>query len=287
MKSTRWNEIVLRVPDSYHDLLAGPLAALGFEGFLQEPNALKAFIDTRKWDRHFRQGLEHYLRKFGREFPKLNLRYRTRSIHRKNWNSQWEQTIGILEPAPGIIIKPSWKKLRVRDKHKIVLHIDPKMSFGTGHHETTRLCLRLLQEYVRPAMTVLDFGSGTGILSIAAVKLGAGKAVAVDNDPWTIPNIRENIKRNRVEHRVKAILGGARSIPKTFFDLIVANVDMPTIRNEHLKLIKRLRKGGLLVFSGILTTDLLALQHLIRQEGIMPVTLLEENEWAALAFVRT
>ena len=199
----------------------------------------------------------------------------------------WERSIHIIEPAPGIVVKPSWRRLRKKDKGKIVLHIDPKMSFGTGHHETTRICLRLLQQYIQPSMSVLDFGSGTGILAIAAIKLGAKRAVAIDNDAWTIPNIKENLTRNGLEGRVRVILGDSTALPETGFDLIVANVDLPTIAKVHRQLVRRLRKGGLLLFSGLLTSDLIPLHKLVRHLGLSPLDIVEENDWTAIALVRT
>jgi ribosomal protein L11 methyltransferase len=287
MKHPRWRQITLKIPNPYQDLLIGQLAALGFSGFLQEEGELKGFFEEVKWNRDFERRLRYYLHKFGSEFPRLKLRVSSSSIRQQNWNLKWEQSINTLEAAPGIVIKPSWRRLRKQDRGKIVLHIDPKMSFGTGHHETTRLCLRLLHEYVRPHTSVLDFGSGTGILAIAAIKLGAGRAIAVDHDEWTIPNIKENLKRNRVSDEVNVILGGANSIPNRSFDLVVANVDLPTIAKAHAHFVKRLRKGGLLILSGLLTTDLLAVHKLLSHQGVTPLDIVEEGEWAAIALVRT
>lgn len=279
--------MTLNIQNPYQDLLTGQLAALGFSGFLQEDAKLSGFIEEIRWNSALAIRLKYCLRQFGKEFPRLKLRYSTTSIRQRNWNQMWERSIGILEPTPGIVIKPSWRHLRVRDKGKIVLRIDPKMSFGTGHHESTRLCLRLLREYVQPKMTVLDFGSGTGILAIASVKLGAGRAVAVDNDKWTIPNIKENIRRNLVVDKIRVILGGVNAVPKSSFELIVANINLPTLIKTHEQLIRRLKKGGLLLVSGLLITDLLSLHRLIRHAGVSPLNIIEENEWAAIALVRT
>jgi ribosomal protein L11 methyltransferase len=287
MKSLRWRQITLKVPGPYQDLLIGQLAALGFGGFLQEEGELKGFIEEIRWNPDCEERLRYCLQKFGSEFPRLKIRVSSSSIRQQNWNLKWERSIKTLEAAPGIVIQPSWRKLRKQDRGKIILHIDPKMSFGTGHHETTRLCLHLLQEYVRPQMSVLDFGSGTGILAIAAVKLGAGRAIAVDHDEWTIPNIKENLKRNRVSDEVNVILGGVNLIPHRSFDLIVANVDFPTIVKTHTRFVSRLRKGGVLILSGLLTTDLFAVHKLLSHKGLTPLDIVEENEWAAIALVHT
>jgi ribosomal protein L11 methyltransferase len=285
MKQRTWVQLTLTVPESRQDLLIGQLAALGFEGFLQEEEELKCYTEKSRWNGETDLRLKYCLQQFHKEFPALSLRRSTASVRKENWNRIWERSIGIVDIPPNIIIKPSWKALRARDKGKIVLQIDPKMSFGTGQHETTRLCLRLMQEHLQPGMNVLDFGSGTGILAIAAAKLGAKRCVAVDNDCWTIPNIRENLKRNHAEKRVKAILGDERAIPSATFDLIVANIDLPTITRVYRKFVRRLAKGGLLILSGILTNDLLRLHTLLEHSGVTPIDIVEENEWAAIVLV--
>ncbi len=285
MKRQAWIQLTVTIPESRQDLLVGQLAALGFEGFLQEERDLKCYIERSRWNSETKSGLKYCLEEFHTEFPDLGLQCSTAPIRKENWNLAWERSIGIVDAPPNIVIKPHWKKLRTRDRGKIVLHIDPKMSFGTGHHETTRLCLRLLQEHLQQGMSVLDFGSGTGVLAIAAVKLGAKQCVAVDNDSWTMPNIRENLKRNHVERKVKAILGDDLAIPPTTFDLIVANIDLPTITRTFHKLIRRLRKGGLLILSGILSQDLLQLYELMKHSGVSPIDMIEENEWAAIVLL--
>jgi ribosomal protein L11 methyltransferase len=287
MNTHQWVQLTLFIPISRQDLLVGQLAALGFQGFLQEDNALLGFIEKKQWNDERRSQLKYCLHSFSSEFPSLRLRFSTAFLRRQNWNETWERSIRIIEPVPGVIIKPSWRRLRKRDKGKVVLRIDPKMSFGTGYHETTRLCLRMLREYVQPGMSVLDFGSGTGILAIASIKFGARRAVAVDNDDWTIPNIRENVKHNRVTPHVRIIRGGVETVPRSRFDLVVANIDMRTIKTVHAQLVRRLSPGGLLILSGLLTTDLLPLHRLLSHKGISPLNVIEENEWSALALVKT
>jgi ribosomal protein L11 methyltransferase len=286
MKRQRWAHVAFSIPISHHDLLIGQLAALGFGGFLQEDRTLRCYIKARSWTPATQSRLRRYLQSFQMEFPALDVGFTSEFITQQNWNKQWEDSIGVVDATPSIVIKPTWKKLRKRDKGKIVIHIDPKMSFGTGHHETTRLCLLMLEEYIQPGISVLDFGSGTGVLAIAAVKLGAGHTIAIDNDDWTLPNMKENVERNHVDKSVKVVLGSVGSIPRTSFDLIVANIDMPAIGRFHGGLVRRLKRGGILILSGVLGADLVTLRELIACKGIQPVNVFTEHEWAAIAFIK-
>jgi ribosomal protein L11 methyltransferase len=286
VKKRQWIEVTITSPAPYQDLLIGQLALLGFEGFLQENTSFSGYVPVAAWKKGMEKELIALLDNFGKEFNGLQFPTTTKTINEKNWNEDWEKSIGIVEATSRIIIKPSWKKLRKTDKGKIVLRIDPKMAFGTGHHETTRLSLVLLEEYIHSGARVLDFGSGTGILAIAAVKLGAASALAVDNDPWAIENALENISRNRVPKKVKAVEGDGRKLPKRSFDLIVANIDLPTITKSLANLVKRLKPQGTLIVSGLLTTDLTNFLNLISHQGIVPLEMLSENEWVAVALIK-
>lgn len=286
MKKKQWIEVTITSLSPYQDLLIGQLALFGFEGFLQEDASFSCYAPVAAWNKGMENKLNILLSNFRKEFKGMHFSTGTKTINEKNWNEDWERSIGIVEATSRIIIKPSWRKLRKRDKKKIVLHIDPKMAFGTGHHETTRLSLALLEEYIRSGATVLDFGSGTGILAIAAVKLGAASALAIDNDPWAVENARENISRNRAARRVKAVEGDRRTLPRRSFDLIVANIDLPTITKSLADLVKRLKLQGTLIISGLLTTDLTNFLNLISHQGVVPLEMLDENEWVAVALVR-
>lgn len=286
LKKRQWIEVAIASPARYQDLLIGQLAMLGFEGFLQEEESFSCYVAAPAWKKGMEKRLHTLLGNFGKEFVGTHLTTTVKTINERNWNEEWEKSIGIVEATSRIIIKPSWKKLRKRDKGKIVLHIDPKMAFGTGHHETTRLSLVLLEDHMRPGARVLDFGSGTGILAIAAVKLGAASALAVDNDPWAVENALENIARNRVPRKVKAVEGDGRKLPKPPFDLIVANIDLPTIKKTLPGLVKHLQPQGTLLVSGLLTTDLTDFMDLISHQGVVPLEMLSENEWVAVALIK-
>jgi len=283
MKKKVWTQVTFHVAPEFQDLLVGQLATLGFGGFLQEDRALACFIEKNRWTTRLERTLRVLLESLKNEFPALDIRFRTKSVPDRNWNARWERGVGIVEATDRIIIKPSWKKLSPRHRGKIVLHIDPKMSFGTGHHESTRLCLVLLQEYLRTGARVLDFGSGTGVQAIAAVKLGARSAVAIDNDSWAVDNARENVKKNRAARTVKVLAGDLKSLPDRRFDLIVANIDMPTIKATLAQLLKKLRPESIIILSGILTSDLTQFMDFLSQQGVVPLEIVDENEWVAIA----
>ena len=286
MKTRAWFQVVIRIDERYQDLLIGLLVCIGFTGFVQEDKLLKCILPKQKWDRDFKNKFEITLAKFKIEFPSLDLSYSGLILHEENWNKKWENQTGIVEAAPNIIIKPSWKKLPKRHSKKLVLHIDPKMSFGTGHHETTRLSISLLERFLEPQMKVLDFGTGTGVLGIACIKLGAESVFAIDIDEWAIENAKENLKRNDVQKRMIVRLGSISIIPRRNFDLIVANIDFHTISRFISSLTSRTRNQGIIVLSGILTSDLPVLLKLFAKNALVPIELITENEWTAVALRR-
>ena len=283
MHTKKWHQFTIKIPLSHQDLLSGQLSMIGFSGFLQEQDSLCCYISAKISFKAITKRLSNILEKFSKEFAELHLTVLHKILQEENWNAKWESQTGIVEASKSIIIKPSWKKLRVKDRGKIVLHIDPKMSFGTGHHETTRLSLTLLEKYLQKDDNIIDFGCGTGILAIAGVKLGAHSAIAIDNDAWALSNARENVKKNKVEEKVRVLLGSAHKIPKRTFDIIIANIDVPTIISFLPFLSKKVKKGNIIIFSGILTTDYEALIPLFTKQRLSVVEYIAENEWLAVA----
>jgi ribosomal protein L11 methyltransferase len=286
MKSHSWIQILIHIDGQYQDLLIGLLALSGFTGFVQEEKLIQCIIPRKKWNARLKNKIDALLSKFNIEFPALTLSYTSSILHEENWNKKWEKQTGIVEATPHIIIKPSWKKLPNCYQKKLVIHIDPKMSFGTGHHETTRLSLSLLERFLEPQMKVLDFGTGTGVLGIACIKLGAKSVFAIDNDKWAIQNTIENVKRNCVDKRMFVKRGSVSIIPRRKFDLIIANIDFRTISRFISSLTARTRRQGIVILSGILTSDMPVLLKLFANYALVPIELVDENEWTAIALRR-
>ena len=279
----RWARINIALPDDWHDPLIGLLAMYGFAGFEQHKISIDCYLDTLRWDARTKQAFQSLLTRFAHECSLPTIMWKARVFRETNWNRRWEAQAGIVEATPDIVIKPSWRKLRKKDRGKIVLHIDPKMSFGTGHHETTRLCLSLLEKYLIPGTTVIDLGTGTGVLAIAAAKLGARRVLALDNDPWCYENASENVRRNRVRDLVSVRQANVEKLGRHRFDLVVANIDLKTFSRCHRQLTAATRSGGTLILSGILSVDRKKLLALMPKS----FRLLEsrsEREWMAFAF---
>lgn len=282
-----WIRLTVQVPEHDQDLVIAKLTTLGVRGFVQEPENIDAYVPLKAWSTGLQQRIETVCDEAA-ERTRNRIRFigHVRVPH-QNWNAAWERAAGIVHATKRMVIKPSWKKLPLRDRGKVVLHIDPKMSFGTGHHETTRICLRFLEQFVTRTSTVLDFGTGTGILAIASVKLGARSSVGIDNDPWCMNNARENVKRNRAGRRVRIGLGGTAAIPKRKFSIVVANIDLPTITKAIRRLKSVVVPGGVLLLSGLLMTDVVPLsQMLLQHPGLVPISLIDEGEWIGVALQR-
>jgi ribosomal protein L11 methyltransferase len=175
----------------------------------------------------------------------------------QDWSADWKRGLAPREITPRLVVKPTWTRWEAAPG-QIVLDVDPQMAFGTGEHATTRGCLRLLDGVIRPGDRVLDVGSGSAILAIAAVRLGAAEALAVEYDPDANLNARENLEQNEVVGKVTIV--EAMADPEFLaahgtFDLILANILSGVIRPLLPSFLRALAPGGRLIVSGILRTE--------------------------------
>lgn len=205
------------------------------------------------------------------------------SVEEKNWNEEWEKTIDVIEVNDKIVIKPTFRNYKSKPE-QLVITIDPKMSFGTGEHETTKLVLNLLDKYIDDRIRVLDVGSGTGVLSIAASLLGAKHVLGIDNDEWCLGNGLENVELNNVADKVNIKLTEISGVKEDPFDLILANINkhiLIDISDEIYRLTKYSCKA---ILSGLLINDKDDIVELYASKGF---SLVEEKilgEWIALVF---
>jgi ribosomal protein L11 methyltransferase len=258
------------------------LPQLGFEGFWEDGAQLKCYIGSDRWNTAIREEVGTVLRRMTRSSSSASPKVSISTIEAKNWNEEWEKTIRPIQITDRIVIKPSWHEY-IPAQGQIVITIDPKMSFGTGYHETTRLVLKLMERNVKRGMSVLDVGTGTGVLAIAGVMLGAASAIGVDIDEWSYDNAVENTRLNHVEDRVKIVHGEICSVPGKEFDLITANIQMNVIVPILHEMKSRLTAGGLFIFSGLLLADKAEIARELSGLGLHVCNELVENEWISVA----
>ncbi len=226
--------------DSTKEMLIAKLSVIGYDGFEEHNNDLLAYITDDKFD-------TIALSKITEE---LDQAYEKLEIPATNWNQVWESNYSpvIVEDYCGIRASPHPTTTTV--KHEII--ITPKMSFGTGHHATTNMMIQMMRGIDFSNKTVLDFGTGTGVLSILAEKEEARVIIAIDNDPWSVENANENIQMN---HCSKIHIALTEKIPTTIFDVILANINMNVIIENLAALSENLKQDGILLVSGLLETD--------------------------------
>lgn len=257
-------------------ILAQALSEIGFESFEEKDCHLLAYAPETAVEE---KGLAHILNAFeGIEGYTLS------TLAEENWNALWEASYPPMrtESEAGILsIRASFHPLDSEAAHSII--IDPKMSFGTGHHATTSLMMRLLARYVTTTTSCLDMGCGTGVLAILAAKLGAKHVVAIDNDPWAFENTLENTARNEIQN-VQAIHGGFEAIPPRRFDIIAANLTLNLHLGNLSHYTQHLTNGGILLASGFYNSDTSTLQSAANQRHLELLESIEQNEWAATAF---
>jgi ribosomal protein L11 methyltransferase len=273
-------EVSISATEGQRELLLPTMIELGFQGFEETDTHLISYIDRTEWDGDRFHKMVTELRNLINAIS-VNAEVQLREIPETNWNEQWEKTIQPIEIGERLVIKPSWCEYR-NPGNKIIIQIDPKMSFGTGYHETTRLTLRLLEKYIHGINSMLDVGTGTGVLAIAAVKLGAASAWGIDIDEWSIDNANENIVLNDVADKVTINDTPVTAINRTF-RLITANLTLNT-NSELLPVFKKiLRDSGIILFSGLLSSDAETMRSRLKEEQFTILEELSENEWIAIA----
>lgn len=272
-------ELRISLNDDFHELLIAELFDLDFEGFEQEDDLLVATIPTNRFDDSKREEIEKKLMAFGGEPSILS----EKIIAPQNWNLEWERTI-----KPQIIgkfyVHPTWSGFDSDIEDKIELMIDPKMAFGTGYHATTRVMLEWMPEVIKEDDAVLDAGTGTGILAIAALKLGARSAFGFDIDEWSETNARENILLNEVDN-FEVKLGSTEVIPDgEKYDVILANINRNALIELIPGLLRFLNEGGRLLLSGLLEEDEKTMLEQPALKELSHKGTRQHDEWIALLF---
>lgn len=197
------------------------------------------------------------------------------------WKDNWKEYFKPTKIGSSIVVKPTWEDYEAKESEKVI-EIDPGMAFGTGTHETTSLCIRLMEEYVKPGMKVLDVGCGSGILSIAGTLLGAGEVLGVEIDPVAVDIAKENILLNGVENTARAQYGDLTKGIDFKADVIVANLMADLVMMLSADVAKHLLPNGIYISSGILTEKEVLVTDTMRSLGFKILEVREDGMWCAV-----
>ncbi|NLZ53982.1 MAG: 50S ribosomal protein L11 methyltransferase [Thermoanaerobacteraceae bacterium] len=203
-------------------------------------------------------------------------------ISEANWGEAWKKYYKPTHIGKNIVIKPSWEEYQPKADEEVVIELDPGMAFGTGTHETTILCLEILEEYIKKDFTVIDIGCGSGILSIACGKLGAKEVLAIDKDENAVKVASENIKRNNLDKCIKAIKGDKLRDIDFKADIIVANIIADVVIDLTKDVGLYLKDGGVFISSGIIKDRKLSVVEALEKNGFDVIRQFEKGEWVAL-----
>lgn len=270
------------------DVLAAMAGEAGFETFEETETGLKGYVQQNLFDvSELKTALEDF------PFEDTNISYDIREAEDRDWNEQWEQEG--FEPiviSENLIIHdgrhlPDTSLFTSHSSLLTSIEIDAKLAFGTGTHETTRMiCSTLLD--LKPEGKVLDCGTGTGILSICALKLGAQEAIGYDIDEWSVDNARHNAVINQVDDRFTSLLGDASILNKVegTFDLVMANINRNILLNDMPQFVSKMKAGATLILSGFYTDDCQVLIEKAQTLGLTLQQQKEDQQWACLVLKR-
>lgn len=256
------------------DAVQETLFRLGSTGLVEETSHLTAYFEAAKYPHSGK--LAEVLHQATQCRIKIN------KIPAQDWESEWKKNFKPRKISKRFVVRPSWEKYK-KKKNELVLVIDPKMSFGTGTHETTQLVLQLMEHHIKKGY-VLDIGTGTGILAIASAKLGCKKIFAFDVDEHSYDNAVENITRNRCGRRIEVLQGQVRQLSPAWpkkYDMVLANIQKSVILEILDTIRSLLSNDGILLVSGILTVEDESMRQAFANHGLNLIESKQDGEWVA------
>ena len=311
----RWNKFTLKTRSEVEDIVISTLAEAGVEGVeiedkvpLTEQDKQQMFVDILP-DGPADDGIAYlnfYLdEKEDKEKLLANVKDALEELRMfvdigegtitesqtedKDWINNWKQYFHQFY-VDDILIIPSWEEVKPEDKNKMIIHIDPGTAFGTGMHETTQLCMRQLKKYVKDGMEILDVGTGSGILSIAALKLGAGHAVGTDLDPCAISATRENLEANQIPEGSMDVMIGNIIDDKAVqdqvgyekYDIVTANILADVLIPLTPVICHQMKPGALYITSGILDVKEDVVVKAVKDAGLEILEVTHQGEWVSV-----
>lgn len=257
------------------EILIAELGFAGFESFVETEDGVTAYIQKEEWH----EGILGDIQIVNSEEFKIS--YTFEEIEQTNWNEEWEKNFNPIEVDGMVTVRAPFHE-KTDTEFDIV--IEPKMSFGTGHHETTHMMIQHILKNDFKDKSVLDMGCGTGVLAILAEMKGAKPIDAVDYDNWCYLNSLENVERNNCEH-ITVIEGDASVLKNNKYDIIIANINRNILLQDMAIYTSCLNKNGVLFLSGFYNDDIPIIRQACENQMLKFEEKLERNQWVALKFL--
>ncbi len=258
------------------EILIAELGFAGFESFVENENGVTAYIQREDWNPDI---LENISVLSSHEFV---INFAKKEIEQTNWNSEWEKNFEPIQVDDLVSIRAPFHE---NPKLEYDIVIEPKMSFGTGHHETTHMMVQHLIDLDLENKSTLDMGCGTGILAIFAEMKGAKPLDGIDIDNWCYVNSIENSERNNCKH-ISFYEGNASLLINQKYDVIIANINRNILLNDMATYIKCLNKNGILLLSGFYKEDIATIDKAVSSHGLTIQNTLERNNWVSLKYLK-
>ena len=260
--------------DMVRDIIVAELGAIFFESFVHTDEGLQAYIQESDFNLSTVQDLYIF------DNIDFEISMQVKVIAQQNWNAEWEKSF-----SPINIMGKCMVRAPFHDKEDIDydILIEPKMSFGTGHHETTFQMISHLLDINVHEMRVLDMGCGTGVLAILACMKGAKSITAIDIDEWAFKNTLENVRKNKCS-QIIVKQGGTEQMGYLYYDLILANINRNILIHDMEAYVQSMSSGSRIIFSGFYTSDIRFINEKARESGLRLLRQSEKNLWASLVY---
>ena len=268
--------------EAFADALMAELGNIGYDSFSYADNGFCGYIDSTKYDGQAIRDMEVF-----QYFSQLcQIEMKVKEIEDQDWNKTWEDSFTPIIVDNRVQVRASFHTPAPGIEYDII--IEPKMSFGTGHHSTTALMLKTIMEHKEEirGRRLLDMGCGTGILSIMAAKVGAREIVGIDIDEWAYNNAMENMANNHIDN-IHVKIGDASLLKaESSFDVILANINRNILLRDMNCYVERLNPQGLLIMSGFYEKDLPMIREKAAELGLTYLSYHEDKEWVAACFCK-
>ena len=261
--------------DPASDILIAELGEVGFESFVENEEGVLAYIQKPDWTEDILESIAIL------ENENFKISFQIKEIEQENWNATWEENFNPIQVGDQCAVRAPFHE---KPEVEFDIVIEPKMSFGTGHHETTHMMLQHILDHDYKDKSVLDMGSGTGVLAILAAMKGANTIDAIDIDNWCYLNAKENVARNQCDH-IDVYEGDSSLLKDQKYDVIIANINRNILLADIPTYAKCLNENGVLFLSGFYKEDIPMISSKCAEVALKFEKNLEKNNWVAVKYV--